>query len=97
MLVPTVSVPEFDRIWQTSASVAEFARKVGRSKNACRVRAFRYRQYGGFPPVEVELIDWDEFRQFADELVTEEGRAASPAEPGEMDREIGFETTNPID
>jgi hypothetical protein len=70
---PTVPPREFVRIWQTSATVAEVARKVGRTKNACRVRAYRYRTWWGvplkdFPPIEVELTDWDELAEYAETL-----------------------------
>ena len=37
---------EFVRAWQQSSSVAEVAEKVRTSPNACRVRAYRYRQRG---------------------------------------------------
>jgi len=69
-----VSAREFVRIRQTSTSVAEVATKVRRKKNAVRVRAFRYRQMGvplkEFPPVVVELPDWDELAVYAKSLVT---------------------------
>jgi hypothetical protein len=77
-----VSPREFIRVWQTSASVAGVAVRVRRRKNACRVRAYRYRQMGvplkEFPPVEVELPDWDELAEYAPSLHTEgpEGDAA---------------------
>jgi hypothetical protein len=72
-VVPTTSAREFVRIWQSSASIAEVAKKVGRSKNACRVRAFRYREYYGvplkyFPPIELEEIDWGELAEYAEQL-----------------------------
>ena len=83
---PTTSAREFVRIWQTAASVAEVARKVGRSKNACRVRAFRYREWWGvplkdFPPVEVELIDWDELAEYAESLETKQKVSTAIVEP----------------
>jgi hypothetical protein len=61
-LVPTVSAREIVRIWQTSATVAAVAKKVGRSKNACRVRAYRYREFGDvpmkyFPAIELVPLD----------------------------------------
>jgi hypothetical protein len=60
---------EFIRIWQSASSVAEVAKQVNRTKNAVRVRAFRYREMGiplkEFPAVEAELIDWDELAEFA--------------------------------
>jgi hypothetical protein len=71
-----VTPREFIRVWQTSASVAEVAAKVRRKKNACRVRAFRYRKLGvplkEFPPVEVELPDWDELAEYAASLLPED-------------------------
>jgi hypothetical protein len=72
-LVPTVSAREFVLAWQTSATVAEVAKKVGRSKNACRVRAFRYREWYDIPlkvhdPVVIEPIDWSELEEYAREL-----------------------------
>jgi hypothetical protein len=83
---PSVSAREFVRIWQTSATVAEVARKVGRSKNAVRVRAFRYRAWRGvplktFPPVEVELIDWDALAEYAESLGPEQIEVP-PTKPG---------------
>jgi hypothetical protein len=70
-LVPTTSAREFVRIWQTASSVAEVAKRVGRSKNACRVRAFRYREYYDvplkfYPAVVVEEIDWGELAEYAE-------------------------------
>jgi transposase-like protein len=71
-----VSAREFVKAWQESSSVAEVARKVGSNSNACRVRAFRYRQNGvelkHFPFVEIPLIDWEELAEYADELVASE-------------------------
>jgi hypothetical protein len=83
-LVPTVSAREFVRIWQTTTSVAEVAKKVGRSKNACRVRAFRYREWRGvplkyFPPVELEELDWGELAKYAESLETGPKSAAQTA------------------
>jgi hypothetical protein len=64
---------EFIKAWQESNSVAEVASKVRRSKNACRVRASRYRERGillkEFPPVEYEPEDWGELARYAEELV----------------------------
>jgi hypothetical protein len=63
---------EFIKAWQESSSVAEVASKVRRSKNACRIRAFRYRERGiplkEFPPVEYEPEDWEVLAQYAAEL-----------------------------
>ena len=59
--MPPASPRDFIRVWQESSSLAEVAAKVRRKKNACRVRAFRYRELGvplkEFPPVEIELPD----------------------------------------
>ena len=70
---PQVSPREFIRIWQAAESVAEVAMQVRRSKNACRVRAFRYRELGvplkEFPPVIIEPPDWDELAEYAKSLV----------------------------
>jgi hypothetical protein len=67
-----VSAREFVKAWQESSSVAEVAMKVGSKSNACRVRAFRYRQNGvplkEFPQVEIPLIDWEELAEYAAEL-----------------------------
>jgi hypothetical protein len=67
-----VSAREFVKVWQESSSLAEVATRVGRNKNACRVRAFRYRQNGvglkHFPFVEIPLIDWVELSGYAAEL-----------------------------
>jgi hypothetical protein len=72
---PTVSARAFIEAWQSSATVAEVARRVGRTKNAVRVRAFRFREWYDiplkyFPPVELELNDWDELRAFAESFET---------------------------
>jgi hypothetical protein len=60
------------KIWQEAQSLAEVAKRVGRNKNACRMRAFRYRQNGvplkEFPSVEIPLINWDELADYAIEL-----------------------------
>jgi hypothetical protein len=74
-----VAVPvgprEFITAWQGSNSVAEVAQKVRAKKNAVRVRAMRYRRHGiplkQFPPVEVELPDWDVLARYAAELIGE--------------------------
>lgn len=66
---------EFVRIWQLANSVAEVAKQVNRTKNAVRVRAFKYRERGiplkYFPPVEQESIDWDELAEYAESIETE--------------------------
>jgi hypothetical protein len=84
-VVPTTSAREFVRIWQTASSVAEVARKVGRSKNACRVRAFRYREYYGvplkyYPAVVVEEVDWYALAAFAKSLGARQEGPAAPVE-----------------
>ena len=65
----TITAREFVRVWQTSNSVAEVAKQVQRTKNAVRVRAFRYREMGvplkQFPALEIEPINWDELAEFA--------------------------------
>jgi hypothetical protein len=65
-----VSAREFVRIWQSSNSLTEVAKQLKRTKNAVRVRAFRYREMGVplkvFPVVEVDVIDWNELAQFAE-------------------------------
>jgi hypothetical protein len=88
-----VSPRQFIQAWQTSTALAEVAAKVRLNKNACRVRAYRYRQLGvplkEFPPVEIEVTDWDELAQYAASLLPEdsendaaddgEGEEARPA------------------
>jgi hypothetical protein len=60
---------EFVKAWQESETVAEVARKVGSKRNACRVRAFRYRKMGValkvHEYVESSNIDWDDLRKYA--------------------------------
>jgi hypothetical protein len=72
----TVSPRQFIQAWQTSTALAEVAAKVRLNKNACRVRAYRYRQLGvplkEFPPVEVELPDWGELAEYAASLLPED-------------------------
>jgi hypothetical protein len=59
----------FIEVWQTSATLAEVASKLGTSKGACRARAWRYRQRGvplkEFPPIELPVIDWGELADYA--------------------------------
>jgi hypothetical protein len=90
----TVAPREFIRIWQTSSSVAEVASKVRRTKNACRVRAFHYRERGvplkDFPPVEIEPPDWDELAEYAREL-------APPKEDNDDETEEGAETPDRLE
>jgi hypothetical protein len=81
-VIPITPAREFIRIWQSATSLAEVSKKVGRSKNACRVRAFRYREWYGiplkeFPPVEFEPTNWDELARYAQEV--EAGLATSSA------------------
>jgi hypothetical protein len=72
----SLSPRRFIEVWQTAATVAEVAAKVRRSKNAVRVRAWRYRQLGvplkEFPPVEIVPTDWDELARYAAELAPED-------------------------
>jgi hypothetical protein len=93
-MLPTVSPRAFIKAWQESATVAEVARKVGRSKNAVRVRAFRFRQWFGiplkrFPTPEVEPVDWDELRRYAESF--EEGIE----NPSENDSDTTIEVLPP--
>jgi hypothetical protein len=85
-----VSPRQFIQAWQTSSSLAEVAAKVRLNNNACRVRAYRYRQLGvplkEFPPVEVELPDWDELAQYAASLLPE-GAEDDDADDSEHDPE----------
>jgi hypothetical protein len=73
----------FIKIWQESGTVAEVAQKTRIKKNACRVRAHRYRKLGVplkvFPPVEYEPTDWKELADYAAQLLPapDEGLAAS--------------------
>jgi len=64
---------EFVEAWQTSDTVAQAAEKIGCTKLAARVRAFRYRQQGVnlkvFAPVEIPRVDWEQLADFADSLV----------------------------
>jgi hypothetical protein len=72
----TVSPREFIKAWQESSSVAEVAQRIRSKKNACRVRAFRYRQEGVplkvFPEVIIEPTDWDELSRFAAGLLPDD-------------------------
>jgi hypothetical protein len=68
-----VTPRQFIKTWQESSTVAEVAAKVRRKKNACRVRAFRYRKLGvplkEFPPVIIEPSDWSELAEYAQSLL----------------------------
>lgn len=68
-----VTAREFVRHWQESESLAEVASKVRAKKNACRVRAFRYRKLGvplkEFPSVEYEMPNWLELAKYATEVL----------------------------
>ena len=64
---------EFVKAWQESSSIGEVAAKVRAKKNACRVRAYRYRKMGvplkEFPPPDVEEMDWDDLAKYATEVL----------------------------
>ena len=70
-----VNAREFVGIWQSSSSVAEVAKQVQRTKNAVRMRAFRYREMGvplkQFPVVEL-VIDWDKLAEYAVSIETKQ-------------------------
>jgi hypothetical protein len=67
-----VTPRQFIQVWQNASTLAEVSSKLRCKKNACRVRAHRYRKNGvplkAFPPVIVEPINWDELAQYAREL-----------------------------
>jgi hypothetical protein len=71
--LPPLAPKDFIQVWQRADSVAEVAMKVRRTKNACRVRAFRYRERGvplkEFPPVEWVPPDWSELAAYAESLL----------------------------
>lgn len=79
---------EFIRVWQQAESVAEVAQKLRCKKGTCRVRAFRYRKMGVplkvFPPVEVELPDWDELAEYAEECLPPVERTTGPVAGGDI-------------
>ena len=67
---PACATPrEFIEAWQSSSSVAEVASKLRSKKNACRVRAFRYRKMGvplkEFLSAWIELPDWEGLAEYA--------------------------------
>jgi len=72
MYQPTTA-REFVKAWQESSSLGEVAAKLRTKKNACRVRAYRYRKMGvplkAFPPVEFEVMDWDDLAKYASEVL----------------------------
>jgi hypothetical protein len=84
-----VTPRQFVQAWQESASLAEVAQKVRSKKNACRVRAYRYRQRGvplkEFPPVEIEATDWDELADYAASLVPDEPEDDNVEESGDRE------------
>jgi hypothetical protein len=69
---------EFVKAWQESSSVAEVSSKVRSKKNACKVRAYRYRKMGvplkEFPPVEMPEMDWDDLAAYAKDVLKEARR-----------------------
>jgi hypothetical protein len=86
--VVPVREKEFIRAWQQSRSVAEVATKVRMNKNACRVRAHRYRKMGiplkRFPPIEYEPLDLDALAQYAWEMLPPAEREANDTAPAEV-------------
>jgi hypothetical protein len=64
---------EFVKAWQESSSIGEVATKVRAKKNACRVRAYRYRKMGvplkAFPPPDIEVMDWGDLAKYASEVL----------------------------
>jgi hypothetical protein len=78
---------DFVKAWQESSSVAEVAAKVRSNKNACRTRAFRYREMGVplklFPPVMIEPPDWNELAEYAASLLPVKKSEAGDARPAE--------------
>jgi hypothetical protein len=75
--VPHATPEQFVTVWQQSSSLAEVAQKVRAKKNACRVRAFRYRQMGiplkvFPPPPEPDPLRWDKLVDYAASLLPED-------------------------
>jgi hypothetical protein len=72
-----VTPRKFVEAWQTSGSVREVAARLAISKNACRIRASRYRRLGvglkNHPPPEVSVTDWDELADYAASLLPGKG------------------------
>jgi hypothetical protein len=62
----TVTAREFVRIWQTSYGLLEVSRKTRSTKNACRIRARRYRLLGVPLKEQSDIPDWDELKQYAE-------------------------------
>ncbi len=89
-----VTPREFIEAWQSSASVAEVAKKTGMRKKTVRVREYRYRKAGiplkQFEPVE--LPDWDELADYAASLVPEQDGSSNAQDP---EREVPMEKTAP--
>jgi hypothetical protein len=52
-----VSNRQFVEVWQRSESIAEVARKLKSTRNACRVRAYRYRKMG-VPLKDLPYAEW---------------------------------------
>jgi hypothetical protein len=78
---PAVTPHQFVKIWQEASSLGDVAAKIRRNKNACRVRAFRYRKEGvplkEFPVEEIAVTDWDELARYAAEVLEGPGGAAA--------------------
>jgi hypothetical protein len=91
----------FIKVWQESSSVAEVAQKVRSNKNACRVRAYRYRQLG-VPLKEIptsppcEPLDWDELAEYAASLLPEAPEDAEENEEGQDDGENDSASDNQV-
>ena len=62
----------FVEVWQTSPDVAEVAKKLRMKRDACRLRALRYRKRGvplkELPAGGCSNIDWEDLIQYAGEL-----------------------------
>jgi hypothetical protein len=66
-----VTPAQFIEIWQSSASVAQVARRARCTKGAVRRRAYRYRKLG-IPLKQFEpplLPDWDWLKEYAQSLL----------------------------
>jgi hypothetical protein len=77
--VVRIDAREFVRVWQSSNTVSEVASRTRNTRNAVKVRAYRYRQMGvplkEFPPVETEKINWSELADLARCLASSEAGA----------------------